>query len=50
MQEVEAICDDVLVIRNGKIVANDSLDALKKQFAPLTLEEIFKKLTITSNS
>ncbi|WP_354357638.1 ATP-binding cassette domain-containing protein [Pedobacter sp. UYP30] len=46
MQEVEAICDDVIIITKGKIVANAPLDVLKKQFAPLGLEEIFKKLTL----
>ncbi len=47
MQEVEAICDDVIIIQKGKIVANSPLIELKKQFAPLGLEEIFKKLTLS---
>ena len=46
MQEVEAICDDVIIIQKGKLVANSPLIELKKQFAPLGLEEIFKKLTL----
>ncbi|WP_457269035.1 ATP-binding cassette domain-containing protein [Pedobacter sp. UYEF25] len=46
MQEVEAICDDVVIITKGKIVANSPLCDLKKQFSPLGLEEIFKKLTL----
>ena len=29
MQEVQAICDRVLIINKGKIVANDSIDALQ---------------------
>jgi len=45
MQEVEAICDDVIIINKGKIVANDSLLSLKEKHAPQSLEEIFKKLT-----
>ena len=45
MQEVEAICDDVIIINKGKIVANDSLLSLKEKHAPRSLEEIFKKLT-----
>jgi len=45
MQEVEAICDDVIIINKGKIVANDSLLSLKEKYAPQSLEEIFKKLT-----
>lgn len=45
MQEVEAICDDVIIINKGKIVTNDSLLSLKEKYAPQSLEEIFKKLT-----
>jgi len=45
MQEVEAICDDVIIINKGKIVANSSLLSLKEKYAPQSLEEIFKKLT-----
>lgn len=45
MQEVEAICDDIIIINKGKIVANDSLLSLKKKYASQSLEEIFKKLT-----
>lgn len=44
MQEVEAICDDVIIISMGNIVANASIVDLKKQHS-LSLEEIFKKLT-----
>ncbi|MEM6522820.1 MAG: gliding motility-associated ABC transporter ATP-binding subunit GldA [Bacteroidota bacterium] len=29
MQEVQALCDRVVVINNGKLVANDEIDALK---------------------
>ncbi len=45
MQEVEAICDDIVIINKGKIVANSSLLSLKEKYAPQSLEEIFKKLT-----
>jgi len=45
MQEVEAICDDIIIINKGKIVANGSLLSLKEKYAPQSLEEIFKKLT-----
>ncbi|SDK42219.1 ABC-2 type transport system ATP-binding protein [Pedobacter sp. ok626] len=44
MQEVEAICDDVIIISMGNIVANAPIVELKKQH-DLSLEEIFKKLT-----
>lgn len=46
MQEVEAICDDIIIINKGQLVANTSLAELKKQHASQSLEEIFKKLTL----
>jgi ABC-2 type transport system ATP-binding protein len=46
MQEVEAICDEVIIINKGKIVANATIDALKEQHQNHSLEEIFRKLTI----
>ena len=30
MQEVEAVCSQVIIINKGKIVANDSLEGLRK--------------------
>jgi ABC-2 type transport system ATP-binding protein len=45
MQEVEAICDDIIIINKGKIVANDTLDGLKKVHHQISLEDIFRKLT-----
>ncbi len=45
MQEVEAICDAVIVINKGEIVANDTIAGLKSQFNLTSLEEIFRKLT-----
>ncbi|WP_025143183.1 ATP-binding cassette domain-containing protein [Pedobacter jeongneungensis] len=45
MQEVEAICDDIIIISKGKIVANDSLEGLKKAHQQQSLEDIFRKLT-----
>ena len=46
MQEVEAICDDVIIIYKGVLVANSSIEQLKKEHANATLEDIFKKLTL----
>lgn len=43
MQEVEAICDRVIIINKGNLVADDTLENLKKEGG--TLEEIFRKLT-----
>lgn len=45
MQEVEAICDDVVIIDKGNIVANASIAELKSQHKGASLEEIFRKLT-----
>jgi ABC-2 type transport system ATP-binding protein len=45
MQEVEAICDEVIIINKGKIVANDTISGLKSQHKEVLLEEIFSKLT-----
>lgn len=45
MQEVEAICDDVIIIHKGKIVANSPIEVLKKEQQSDSLEVIFRKLT-----
>lgn len=45
MQEVEAICDEVIIINKGKIVANNSLSGLLAQHQEKSLEPIFVKLT-----
>lgn len=43
MQEVEAICDRVIIINQGQIVADASLKEIKKEGN--SLETIFRKLT-----
>jgi ABC-2 type transport system ATP-binding protein len=48
MQEVEAICDHVIIINKGKIVADDSLEELKKNNKEQSLESIFISLTNAS--
>lgn len=45
MQEVEALCDHVIIINKGSIVANDTLINLKTKGQSSSLEEIFKNLT-----
>jgi ABC-2 type transport system ATP-binding protein len=45
MQEVEALCDDVIIISKGVLVANSSIADLKKENPNSSLEDIFKKLT-----
>ncbi len=43
MQEVEAICHRAVIIHRGRIVANETIENLKKNGQ--TLEEIFQNLT-----
>ncbi|MBX2932098.1 MAG: ATP-binding cassette domain-containing protein [Chitinophagaceae bacterium] len=43
LQEVEAICNRVIIIHKGEIVADDSLEHLKKRGN--NLEEVFRELT-----
>ena len=45
LQEVEAICDRVIIINKGMLVANNTLPGLRAQFQTDSLEEIFRKLT-----
>jgi ABC-2 type transport system ATP-binding protein len=45
MQEVEAVCSQVIIINKGKIVADDALAGLRAKNKEKTLEDIFIKLT-----
>jgi ABC-2 type transport system ATP-binding protein len=45
MQEVEAVCSQVIIINKGKIVANDSLEGLRNKNGGKSLENIFIDLT-----
>ena len=45
MQEVEAVCSQVIIINKGKIVANDSLESLRNKNNNKPLENIFIELT-----
>jgi ABC-2 type transport system ATP-binding protein len=45
MQEVEAVCNKVIIINNGMIAANDSLQGLKDKNKGQSLENIFIGLT-----
>lgn len=49
LQEVEAICDRVIIISKGKLAANGTLHQLKANHEGKTLEEIFKNLTTNNN-
>lgn len=45
MQEVEALCEQVIIINRGEIVANQSLSALHQNHPGESLEDIFMKKT-----
>ena len=44
MQEVAALCDRIVVIAKGKVVADESPDALREQTGEANLEDAFVKL------
>jgi sodium transport system ATP-binding protein len=44
MQEVAALCDRIVVIAKGKVVADESPDALRAQTGEASLEDAFVKL------
>ncbi|MGL4454184.1 MAG: ABC transporter ATP-binding protein [Sarcina sp.] len=47
MEEVQALCNRIILLDNGTILKDTSLDALLKENVPLSLEEIFLKITGT---
>ena len=47
LQEVEALCDRVVIINKGILVANDTISNLKKEGS--SLEDIFRNLTTNNN-
>jgi ABC-2 type transport system ATP-binding protein len=50
LQEVEALCNRVIIIHKGVVVADDSIDHLKKSGAAgNSLEDIFRNLTNNNN-
>jgi len=46
MQEVNILCDQVVIINKGKIVADSLLSDLKSKHSTDSLEEIFRVLTV----
>lgn len=47
MQEVAALCDDLVIIAHGRVVARGTPEALKRSFPDRTLEEIFVEAVTT---
>jgi len=48
MQEVSALCDEVVVIAGGRVRASGSLDAIRAQAGRATLEDAFVQLIGTA--
>ena len=48
MQEVEALCEKVLIINHGKLLAQGTKDEIVKNTVTKNLEEAFFKLTSSS--
>jgi len=49
LQEVEALCDRIIIISKGQLVADDTLTNIKSTRKSQSLEEIFKNLTTNNN-
>lgn len=45
LSEVRSVCDQILIISKGKLVANATPENLEKLYAPKSFEEIFLELT-----
>ncbi len=45
MQEADAVCDAIVIIDKGRIVADDSLKGIKEKHKGKSLEDIFRTLT-----
>lgn len=45
MQEVAALCDQIVVVAGGRVVAMGTPDALREQTGIASLEEVFVALT-----
>ena len=47
---VERVCDRVLIIHQGNLIADGALDSLKEQTSGSTLEQVFRQLTHTADT
>ena len=41
MQEVTALCDDIVIIAHGQVVAHGTAEELQEKYGETSLEEIF---------
>ncbi len=49
MQEVEAICDDIVIIHKGNILLNGELNELAKQGSGLVINYVFQDFKVNDN-
>lgn len=47
---VEKVCDRVLIIHQGSLIADSTVDSLKESTAQSSLEEVFRKLTNSASA
>lgn len=45
LSEVRSVCDRLLIISKGRLVAEDTPEGLEEKYAPMSFEEIFLELT-----
>jgi len=45
LEVVERICDRVLIIHNGDVIADGSIESLRESTHKSTLEDVFRLLT-----
>ena len=50
LETVERICSHVVILHRGKVVADDSMENLRKLMALPTLEEIFSQLAVEQDT
>ena len=50
LETVERICSHVVILHRGKVVADDSMEGLRKLMALPTLEEIFSQLAVEQDT
>jgi len=50
LETVERVCERVVILHRGKVVADDSIDRLRTLMESPTLEEIFRQLAVEQDT
>jgi ABC-2 type transport system ATP-binding protein len=50
LEKVERVCERVVILHRGKVVADDSIDRLRTLMESPTLEEIFRQLAVEQDT